>query len=196
MQLGEVSEWRCSKDYAFGKHGLSSIMIPSNTSLRCVIELLDTWPSNLSTWFPINLAREHKEQGNTLYKTESFEQAVTEYEKAYYAHKDCPTQSLEEQQACNDICVTVLTNMGACHLKKGEWGRAIDACKNALSIDSSNVKAYYRIAEACLQTGDYEQGIQYVNAGLKESSEEPNMKAISSKLQTKRMDTKQKNCLW
>lgn len=64
-------------------------------------------------------------------------------------------------------------NIAACYLQLKNYDYAIEVCKRALDRDSSSVKAYYRLGQAYLETGDYIQGIQFVKVGLQVSTETP-----------------------
>jgi tetratricopeptide (TPR) repeat protein len=48
----------------------------------------------------------------------------------------------------------VYSNMGACHLKNGNYKRAIEVCDTALKHDPTNVKAKFRRAQAKLAEGN------------------------------------------
>ena len=48
----------------------------------------------------------------------------------------------------------VYANMAACHLKNGNYKRAIEVCNSALNSDPENVKAKFRRGQAKLQDGN------------------------------------------
>merc|ERR1712146_330500 len=66
-------------------------------------------------------------------------------------------------------------NVGACRLKLGDFKGTQEACKKALEMDGSNVKALFRRAQAFAGTKDYVEAV----ADLKRAMEiEPQNKDV------------------
>ncbi|KAG0166702.1 STIP1 y and U box-containing protein 1 [Apophysomyces sp. BC1034] len=72
----------------------------------------------------------------------------------------------EDCEDYNDLVTAIHSNMAGCFLKMQKWEDAIEECKKVLGRDACNVKAYYRIGQACLETKDFDKGVEYLREGL------------------------------
>lgn len=88
------------------------------------------------------------------------------YKKAREYIKDLWNCEPEELEKCRFLLVAIQLNIAACYLKLENYEYAIEVCKRALDRDSSSVKAYYRLGQAYLETGEYDEGVEFVNMGL------------------------------
>lgn len=88
------------------------------------------------------------------------------YKKAREYIKDLWNCEPEELEKCRFLLVAIQLNIAACYLKLKNYEYAIEVCKRALDRDSSSVKAYYRLGQAYLETGEFDEGIKFVNMGL------------------------------
>ncbi|CAO3571676.1 unnamed protein product [Mortierella alpina] len=113
----------------------------------------------------------HKDLGNESFKTGDLKNALMQYHLAVLGLSGLDNQmsgmpmmsskrpqegaATEEQK--NDIkaaLAVVYSNMGACHLKKANYKRALEVCNTALKNDPDNVKAKFRRAQAKLGEGN------------------------------------------
>lgn len=69
-------------------------------------------------------------------------------------------------EQCRFLIIAIQLNIGACYLKLKNYDYAIEGCKGALDRDPTNIKAYYRLGQAYLEQGEFDEGIAFVNMGL------------------------------
>lgn len=59
-----------------------------------------------------------------------------------------------------DLKLSAHLNLALCYLKLAQYIEARDACKSALTLDSNNVKAYFRRGQAYLEIGEAELALK------------------------------------
>ncbi|KAF7354943.1 Heat shock protein sti1 [Mycena sanguinolenta] len=101
-----------------------------------------------------------KKAGNEAYKKREFEEAATQFSKAWV---------LWPQD------ITFLTNLGAVYFEQGEYDKAIEACEKAVEEGRSLradyklvAKAYGRIGSSFQKKGDHASAIKYFQKSLTE----------------------------
>lgn len=116
---------------------------------------------------PHEIAENFKNQGNDHYKVKNYKVAVD-----YYA------KGLDVE--CNDNSINLLLylNRAACNLELRNYRRCIEDCKNALMIDSKNVKACYRSGKAFFLIGRLQEAKQILEYGLSIDANNISMKDI------------------
>ncbi|KAF1796619.1 hypothetical protein FB192DRAFT_1336742, partial [Mucor lusitanicus] len=184
MKVGEKAEIVCTSDYGYGDDGRQYI-VPPKAKLRFEVELLGFWEAAGTATERIKAAEKKKAEGNEFFKQKATNEALFAYKKAREYIKDlwnCEPEQLEE---CRFLVVAINLNIAACHLQLKNYDFAIEVCKRALDRDSSSVKAYYRLGQAYLETGDYNQGIQFVKMGLQYETNNAALKSLLSTLEAK-----------
>lgn len=101
-----------------------------------------------------------------MFKKGAIEPALFAYRKARDYIKDLWNCEPEELEQCRFLIVAIQLNIAACYLKLKNYEYAIEVCKRALDRDSSNIKAYYRLGQAYLEQGEFNEAIVFVNMGL------------------------------
>jgi tetratricopeptide (TPR) repeat protein len=101
-----------------------------------------------------------------LFKKGAIEPALFAYRKARDYIKDLWNCEPEELEQSRLLIVMIQLNIAACYLKLKKYDFAIEVCKRALDRDSSSIKAYYRLGQAYLEQGEFDEGIAFVNMGL------------------------------
>lgn len=160
MKKGEVALLTIPPECAFGSSGSQQelAMVPPNSTLYYEIELVsfvkekESWDMN--TEEKIEAAGKKKEEGNACFKAGKYAKASKRYEKAAkYIEYDTSFGEEEKKQA-KALKVTCNLNNAACKLKLKDYKQAEKLCTKVLEIDSKNVKALYRRAQAYINLVD------------------------------------------
>lgn len=91
--------------------------------------------------------RELKDQGNKLFLSRRYEDAISCYTKAILKNGSVPLY---------------YTNRALCNLKLGRWDSVIQDCRIALEHDNSWVKAHFFLGQALMETNNYEEAIKHL----------------------------------
>ncbi|EYU40640.1 hypothetical protein MIMGU_mgv1a003616mg [Erythranthe guttata] len=160
MKKGEVAVLTIDPQYAFGssesKQDLA--VVPPNSTVYYDVELVsfvkekESWDMN--TEEKIEAAGKKKEEGNSLFKAGKYAKASKRYEKAakYIEHET--SFSDEEKKLCKVLKVSCNLNNAACKLKLKDYKQAEKLCSKVLELESTNVKALYRRAQAYMNMAD------------------------------------------
>lgn len=160
MKKGEVALLTIHSDYAFGSSETSQelAVVPPNSTVYYEVELesfvkdKESWDMN--TEEKIEAAGKKKEEGNVLFKAGKYARASKRYEKAAkYIEYDSSFGEEEKKQA-KTLKVTCNLNNAACKLKLKDYKEAEKLCTKVLDIQSKNVKALYRRAQAYIHLAD------------------------------------------
>ncbi|XP_015958257.1 peptidyl-prolyl cis-trans isomerase FKBP62 [Arachis duranensis] len=160
MKKGEVALVTIHPEYAFGSSGSTQELatVPPNSNVYYEVELVsfvkekESWDMN--TPEKIEAAGKKKEEGNALFKAGKYERASKRYEKAIKYIEYDSSFSDEEKQKTKVLKVTCNLNNAACKLKLKDYKQAEKLCTKVLELDSRNVKALYRRAQAYIQLVD------------------------------------------
>ncbi|CAN1302160.1 Peptidyl-prolyl cis-trans isomerase FKBP62 [Linum perenne] len=146
MKKGEVALVIIAPDYAFGtSESIQELaVVPPNSTIHYEVELVsfvkdkESWDMN--TEEKIEAAGKKKEEGNALFKAGKYVRASKRYEKAVKYIEYDTSFSDEEKKQSKVLKVACNLNSAAC----------------VLEMDSRNVKALYRRAQAYIQLADLE----------------------------------------
>jgi len=121
----------------------------------------------------INEAKQKKETGDRAFKTGNLKDALLSYHQAlmyllgldkssYESLKGAPpaepgSLQAEQKSVIDDTISKIYANMSACHIKQGNWRRAIETADKALAKDSKNYKAMFRKGKALGEQGFFEK---------------------------------------
>ncbi|XP_062109273.1 70 kDa peptidyl-prolyl isomerase-like [Humulus lupulus] len=160
MKKGEVALVTIHPEYAFGSSDSSQdlAVVPANSVVYYEIELVsfvkekESW--DMSTPEKIEAAGKKKEEGNAVFKAGKYERASKRYEKAVSFIEYDSSFSDEEKQQAKVLKITCNLNNAACKLKLKDYKQAEKLCTKVLELDSKNVKALYRRAQAYIQLVD------------------------------------------
>ncbi|XP_027343267.1 70 kDa peptidyl-prolyl isomerase-like [Abrus precatorius] len=160
MKKGEIALVIIQPEYAFGRSGSTQELanVPPNSTVCYEIELLsfvkekESW--DLNTQEKIEAAGKKKEEGNALFKAGKYERASMRYEKAIKFIEYDSSFNDEEKQQTKALKITCNLNNAACKLKLKDYKQAEKLCTKVLELDSRNVKALYRRAQAYIQLVD------------------------------------------
>lgn len=88
-----------------------------------------------------------KEQGNQLFATRKYEDAISCYTKAIIKN---PTNA------------TYFTNRALCHLKLKRWEQSCQDCRRALDMDQNLVKAHFFLGQCLMELELYDESIKHL----------------------------------
>ncbi|KAJ9176632.1 hypothetical protein P3X46_011921 [Hevea brasiliensis] len=160
MKKGEVALLTIAAEYAFGSSESQQelAVVPPNSTVYYEVELVsfvkekESWDMN--TQEKIEAAGKKKEEGNVLFKAGKYAKASKRYEKAVkYIEYDSSFGEEEKKQA-KALKVASNLNNAACKLKLKDYKQAEKLCTKVLEMESRNVKALYRRAQAYIQLAD------------------------------------------
>ncbi|KAH0638199.1 hypothetical protein KY289_038114 [Solanum tuberosum] len=160
MKKGEIALITMQPEYAFGAFDSPQelAVVPGNSIVYYEVELVsfvkekESWDMN--TQEKIEAAGKKKEEGNVLFKAGKYVRASKRYEKAVSFIEYDSSFSDDEKQQVKLLKVSCNLNNAACKLKLKEYKEAAKLCSEVLEIDSKNVKALYRRAQAYIQLVD------------------------------------------
>ncbi|XP_066330013.1 peptidyl-prolyl cis-trans isomerase FKBP62-like [Miscanthus floridulus] len=114
----------------------------------------ESW--EMSAHEKLEAAEKSKVAGNDLFKIGKFQRAANKYNKALnYVNEDGHFED-EPEKLIKTLRVSCWLNHAACCLKLKDFTQAISLCSKVLEIESCNVKALYRIAQAYGELYDLE----------------------------------------
>ncbi|KAL5997213.1 70 kDa peptidyl-prolyl isomerase [Asimina triloba] len=162
MKKGEVTLVTIEPEYAFGSSESKQelAVIPSNSTVFYEVELVsfvkdrESWDMNNAE--KIEASGKKKEEGNALFNVGKYARASKRYEKAAKFVEYDNSFSDEEKKQSKVLKVTCNLNNAACKLKLKEYKEAEKLCTKVLEIESRNVKALYRRAQAYIQLADFD----------------------------------------
>lgn len=160
MKKGEVALITIHPEHAFGATGSQQDLatIPPDSTVYYEVEMIsfvkekESWDMN--TQEKIEAAGKKKEEGNALFKAGKYKRASKRYEKAVKYIEYDSSFSEEERQQTKVLKVTCNLNNAACKLKLKDYRQAEKLCTKVLELESRNVKALYRRAQAYIQLVD------------------------------------------
>ncbi|XP_004149324.1 peptidyl-prolyl cis-trans isomerase FKBP62 [Cucumis sativus] len=160
MKKGEIALLTIAPEYAFGSSESQQdlAVVPPNSTVYYEVELVafdkekESWDMNNQE--KIEAAGKKKEEGNVLFKSGKFARASKRYEKAVKFIEYDSSFSEEEKKQAKALKVACNLNNAACKLKLKLYNEAEKLCTKVLELESSNVKALYRRAQAYIQLAD------------------------------------------
>ncbi|KAJ3414121.1 hypothetical protein HDV05_007065 [Chytridiales sp. JEL 0842] len=165
MKVGEHSELICESKYAYGQAG-NGTTIPPNSTLIFEIEVLRCDPPEDPIPDKIQFAQEHKEKGNTLYRTAKYAEAAKAYSDAVSKLTYTWGADPHELETINSLKSSLYSNLAAAYLKVGDLMDAVQACENALEVDRKLVKVWFRLGQAKAGLAMFEQAVENLTTAM------------------------------
>ena len=116
-----------------------------------------------------------KEQGNRLFTSGQYEEAIACYSKAIVSQHI----NIREKQKPDDVIAccdqirspnvtTFFTNRALCYCRLQRWDDVISDCRLALELDNGSVKAHFFLGQALLEQEMYDEAIAALKRGVLE----------------------------
>ncbi|KAL0368926.1 UNVERIFIED_CONTAM: peptidyl-prolyl isomerase [Sesamum calycinum] len=143
-----------SPEYGFGSTEVKRdlAVVPPSSTILYEVELLDfvreKAPWEMSNTERIEAAARKKEEGNQLFKNGKYQRAAKKYDKAADYVGEDGSLTDDDEKVVKSLRVSCWLNGAACSLKLNNFGEAINLCSKILDVESCNVKALYRRAQA------------------------------------------------
>lgn len=162
MKKGEVALLTIAPEYAFGSSESRQelAVVPPNSTLYYEVELVsfikdkESW--DMTTEEKVEAAGKKKEEGNALFKTGKYAKASKRYEKAVKFIEYDTSYTDEQKKSAKALKIACNLNDAACKLKLKDYKQAEKLCTKVLELESTNVKALYRRAQAYIQLADFD----------------------------------------
>ncbi|XP_027081237.1 70 kDa peptidyl-prolyl isomerase isoform X1 [Coffea arabica] len=172
MKKGEMALVIVQPEYAFGPSESQQelAVVPADSTLYYEIEMVsfvnekESWDMNAQE--KIEAAGKKKEEGNVWFKAGKYARASKRYEKGVGFVEYDSSFSDEEKQQAKLLKISCNLNNAACKLKLKDYKEAVKLCTKVLDIDSRNVKALYRRAQAYIQLVELELAEQDIKKAL------------------------------
>ncbi|KAG9440606.1 hypothetical protein H6P81_020771 [Aristolochia fimbriata] len=160
MKKGEKSVVTIRPEFGFGNNEAKQelAVIPASSTVIYEVEMVDFTkekePFEMDSHEKIAAAEKKKEEGNKLFKSEKYWQAANRYDKAAdYVNED-KDFSDEVQNQAKSLRVSCWLNHAACSLKLSDFREVVKLCSKVLDIESHNIKALFRRAQAYVELYD------------------------------------------
>lgn len=188
MKKGEHAIVTVEPDYGFGNTEvkLDLAMVPPCSTIIFEVEMLEFTkekdPGEMNKQERIQVAQRKKEEGNLLFKNGKYRGAVKKYEKAIdCVNEDEPFKD-DDQKIVKSLRVACWLNGAAACLKRNYFQEAIKQCSKVLEVESCNVKALYRRAQAFMETADLHLAELDIKKALEIDPENREVKLIQKTL--------------
>ncbi|XP_049931515.1 peptidyl-prolyl cis-trans isomerase FKBP65-like isoform X2 [Nymphaea colorata] len=135
-------------------------VVPAHSTLYYEVEMVDftkvkeSW--DMEPEEKIEYAGRRKEEGNAYFKAGKYERASLRFDMAVKYVEFESTFSEEQKKIGKFFKVTCSLNNAACKLKLKKYREAAKLCTNVLKLESQNVKALFRRAQAYIETTDFD----------------------------------------
>lgn len=107
-----------------------------------------------------NIATKYKDQGNKEFKNGNYTQAIEYYTKAIAHQKE----------------KTFFTNRATCFFHLEKYNKCISDCNEAIAMDPSFGKAYYRKADALMTLGRLQEAVDTMNKAIEFKADDDNLR--------------------
>ncbi|DBA01693.1 TPA: hypothetical protein N0F65_010344 [Lagenidium giganteum] len=120
----------------------------------------------------MRLVTKNKDEGNELFRDGNHQHAALRYIKALqHASKFFDLNEADKEEV-NKLRVSLYLNLAQCYIKMQLWSKVIANCRDAILLDPTNPKAYYRRAFAYEKENDIEKAAQDIKSALSYAPED------------------------
>lgn len=140
----------------------------------------------------LSIIEEHKEAANKYLRDNQPREAIIRYKAAIKSLEELPEDFVEKNQDVSKLMATLLQNAAITYNKLEMFKSATKVAKRALFNDPTNIKAYYQLAKARLNLGDYSNAIRYVERASKIAPDNSSFNELLVQINTKNKDEREK----
>ncbi|KAI8831089.1 hypothetical protein BC829DRAFT_377733 [Chytridium lagenaria] len=163
-----------------------------------------TGTAPLTTLEKVEKGKTEKDLGNEAFKKGELPLAIRHYYNAILYLKGLDNGHLKsfvggqqdlEESLKNEIKATINTchtNMAACHLKAGNWEKAIKACDSVCKVLQRQGKALFRRGKANLELKNIDRAEADLKKAMEIEPKDPNIRAELQKIKSIRQEYDQK----
>jgi molecular chaperone DnaK (HSP70) len=123
----------------------------------------------------MRLVQRNKDEAAELFKGKNYAHAAARYTKSLGHCSKFVDMTPEVKKQVEDTKVILYLNLAQCYLKLEQWNKVIPNCKDALSFDDQNIKAYYRRAYAYIKLKKIDDANKDVKKALKIAADDKSL---------------------
>ncbi|XP_065054939.1 inactive peptidyl-prolyl cis-trans isomerase FKBP6-like [Rhopilema esculentum] len=176
MRKNEKARYLFAAPYAYGKMGCPP-RIPANATVMFEIEVKSFVDAFKADEFETTSKEEKqkmtfheilcvvdslRQRGNDEFNNKKLTKALRTYKMAIQQLETCRLANEEEENAMKKNCLTLYLNASLCSLRLGNWRNAAYFSRKALHIDTTSVKAYYRLGKALGQMAEFTEARKHL----------------------------------
>ncbi|XP_027091538.2 70 kDa peptidyl-prolyl isomerase isoform X1 [Coffea arabica] len=195
MKKGEHGLLTIKPEYGFGNAEVKQdlAIIPPISTILYEVEILDfikeKAPWEMNDQEKIEACKRKKVEGNLLFKNGKYRRAGKKYDKALdFVSGDIPFGD-DDLKLVESLRVSCWLNTAACCLKLLDFHRAVNLCSKVLDVESSNVKALYRRAQAYMETADLHLAELDIKKALETEPQNREVKLLQKSLKQLRAES-------
>ncbi|KAK1264701.1 Peptidyl-prolyl cis-trans isomerase FKBP65 [Acorus gramineus] len=162
MKRGEGALIIIDHQYGFGntQTQMNLVAIPSFSTLYYEVEMVEFTkvkePWDMEPEQKIEYAAKRKEEGNLYFKAGKYQRASLRYDTAVkYVEFDAVFNE-EQKKMGKFFKVSCNLNNAACKIRLKEFREAVALCSRVLQLESCNIKALFRRAQAYIEMTDFD----------------------------------------
>ncbi|KAL2505699.1 Tetratricopeptide repeat (TPR)-like superfamily protein [Abeliophyllum distichum] len=130
----------------------------------------------------IEAAVRKKEEGNQLFKIVKYQRAGKKYDKAAEYVSEDVVFTDDDQKLVKTLRLSCWLNGAACSLKLNDFQEVIKLCSKVLDVESCNVKALYRRAQAYMKVAELHLAELDIKKALEVDPQNREVKSIQKNL--------------
>jgi FK506-binding protein 6 len=170
MRRGERCELIVRPKYAYLEMGCPP-RVPPNATVLYIVEVIKIFEEGTLAHFEtlsfeerdkvsfqqiLKLCDSERISGNSFYVQKKFKESAFRFRRAIRCLEQLTYKSVEDEKASKALLLKLYVNIANTYNKIQKPLSAMTNCKEALKIDSNNVKALYQYGLAKMINGDYE----------------------------------------
>lgn len=205
MKCGEKAVVHCENRFAFGSTGRTALKdsderdVPQDTDVDFEVEILSLGTTAPCAAMPpfdcLEECDEKRKNGNIHFRSHNLPKAAQFYGAAIKAVSELLSafeKGTNEHDRVLRLMIDCGNNLGACHLKLGDFKKCEEACIAVLHLDLQNVKGLYRGGVASMMQDKFEEAGLAFKRALEVDPENKEVQREMRRLKARIRDYKQK----